>query len=286
MVCFACVIKRHIVYIVAFLALFLTRSKWSWIYLPEKLPRAYNKWIKGAAQIDDRLIRALRWFRWGELVYGRDTGRSELVTSLCRDYSLPLEWGDPCETAPFPCDIVHMWTGPNCEWHAITRFMKGFAMAFAMYGGINSVLFLMKPTLKNAKRAGLGTIRSSAFLGAFIALFYYGVCLTRTRLGPKIIGRDEHSAQRIDGGLCIGTGCTMCGWSILLENEGRRKDIALFVAPRALATLLPRRYEMKYQWRETLTFATSTAVILTCVQENPKRVRGVFGKVLASILSQ
>lgn len=75
----------------------------------------------------------------------------------------------------------------------------------------------------------------------------------------------------------------MCGWSLLLENEGRRKDIALFVAPRALATLLPRRYEMKSQWKETLAFATSSAIILTCARENPKGVRGVLGKVLRTV---
>lgn len=28
--------------------------------------------------------------------------------------------------------------------------------------------------------------RSSAFLASFISLFYYGVCLARTRLGPRI----------------------------------------------------------------------------------------------------
>lgn len=184
---------------------------------------------------------------------------------------------------PFPCEIVHMGLGPSCEWHAVTRFMKGFMTAFAMYGGINSALFLLRPSLKSAKRAALSSVRSSAFLGAFIALFYYGVCLTRCRVGPKVLGRDAKSAQRIDGGLCIGTGCALCGWSLLLENEGRRKDIALFVAPRALATLLPRRYEMKNQWKETLAFATSAAVILTCARENPKRVRGVLGKVLASV---
>lgn len=37
----------------------------------------------------------------------------------------------------------------------------------------------------------------------------------------------------------------MCGWSILVEAEKRRQEIALFVAPRAAATLLPRRYEQK-----------------------------------------
>ena len=216
-------------------------------------------------------------------MYGRETGQAELITSVCRDYGWPLVWGDPTKSIPLPCEIVHGGTGPSCEWHAINRFVKGFMTAFAMYGSINSVLFFMKPSVKAAKRAGLTSVRSSAFLGTFIALFYYGVCLTRCRVGPKLLGSDAKTCQRIDEGICIGTGCAMCGWSLLLENESRRKDIALFVAPRALATLLPRRYEMKNQWKETLAFATSAAVILTCARENPKRVRGVFGKVLATV---
>lgn len=71
----------------------------------------------------------------------------------------------------------------------------------------------------------------------------------------------------------------------MIENETRRKELGLFVAPRALATLLPRRYLMENQWRETLAFATSAAVVFTCVSEKPERVRGVLGKLLNRVLS-
>jgi hypothetical protein len=71
----------------------------------------------------------------------------------------------------------------------------------------------------------------------------------------------------------------------LIETESRRKDIALFVAPRALATILPRRYSLEKEWRERLVFAISTAIVFTCVSENPGRVRGVFGKMLKMVLS-
>jgi hypothetical protein len=84
--------------------------------------------------------------------------------------------------------------------------------------------------------------------------------------------------------MCVGCGCTLCGWSVLIENEGRRKELGLFVAPRALATLLPRRYLMEDQWKETLAFAMSTAVVFTCVGERPERVRGVLGKLLKRVL--
>lgn len=60
--------------------------------------------------------------------------------------------------------------------------------------------------------------------------------------------------------------------------------MALFVAPRALATLFPRRYALDKQWRETFVFAFSTAVVFTCVRENRNRVRGVLGSILGSVL--
>lgn len=259
---------------------------WCWIYLPERLPRAYNKWIAGMADVDSRLIVALNRCRWGDLVYGQDTGQAPLLQSMCRDYHWPEVWGDPAKSVPFPCEMVHMGMGKSCEKHSLSRFLKGFLMAGGMYGPLNFALQLRNPSKQGFKRALISSMRSSAFLGSFIALFYYGVCLARTRVGPHIIGADVQSRQMIDSGICIGSGCMLCGWSILLENPGRQKDIALFVAPRALATLLPRRYEMKYRWRENLAFAMSTAVVFTCVVENPSRVRGVLGKVLRRVLVQ
>jgi len=259
---------------------------WSWFYSPERLPRAYNKWISGAAAVDSRLIVALRRCRWGEITYGQDTGQAPLLQSMCSDYDWPLIWGDPAKTIPIPCEMVHMGCGVSCEYHALSRFLNGFSMAAGMYGTINLVMHIKGSSVQDWKKALISSARSSAFLGAFIALFYYGVCLSRTRLGPKLFGGSLKTRQRIDSGVCVASGCALCGWSILLEVPARRKNISLFVFPRAMATLLPRRYEMKYQWREKLAFALSTAVVFTCIQENPKRVRGVFGRVLKKVLQQ
>lgn len=259
---------------------------WAWVYVPERLNKGYSKWITGAAQIDQRLLIALQRCRWGELKYGQDTGQGELLLPICKKFGYPEEWADLSKVWPIPCDMVHMGTGHNCEYHALSRFVKGFLMATGIYIPLNVAVQIRNPTRKQITRAFVGSMRSSAFLGSFIALFYYGVCLARSRIGPLIIGKDAKARTRIDAGMCIASGCMLCGWSILLENAGRRKDIGLFVAPRAMATILPRRYEMRYQWRETLAFAMSAAVVFTCVQENPKRVRGVFGRLLERVLEQ
>ncbi|PHH93177.1 hypothetical protein CDD83_10726 [Cordyceps sp. RAO-2017] len=259
---------------------------WAWFYAPDSLPRSYNKWITSAAHVDTRLLEALRRCRSGEIRYAQETGQASLLGSLCTDYCLPYEWGDPVKAVPFPCDIVHMGRGPSCEYHAWCRFWLSWRWSMCTYLPLALALQLRRPTRRGALAAFVSACRSSAFLATFVTLFYYGVCLGRTRLGPHIVGKGVSSRDRIDGGLCVYVGCFLCGWSVLIETASRRKDMALFVAPRAMATLLPRRYPAEKQWRERLAFAASTAVVLTCVREKPQRVRGVLGGILNLAMRQ
>ncbi|KAH6682965.1 hypothetical protein B0J14DRAFT_574732 [Halenospora varia] len=259
---------------------------WAWIYSPDRLPRSYVKWIKSAAAVDYRLLIALNRTRYGEIKYGLETGQAHLLQGMCKDYNLPMEYGDPVKSIPFPCELVHMGTSKSCEYHALSRWARSFAWAFSTYLPLNLALVVRRPSKKAVKQAIHSSARSSAFLGTFITLFYYGICLARTRIGPSIIGTSIPARQQIDSGICIGSGCVFCGWSVLLENQGRRKELGLFVAPRALATLFPRRYLWENQWRETLAFAMSAAVVFTCVKERPERVRGVLGKLLNRVMEQ
>ncbi|PYH78016.1 integral membrane protein [Aspergillus uvarum CBS 121591] len=258
---------------------------WAWFYMPERLPRSYERWIGEVAKVDARLIEALRRARRGVLVYGKNTGQAPLLQSMCRDYGWPLNWGDPSSTVPIPCEMVHMGCGPSCEKHAVSRFARTFKFACATYIPIQLLLRLRKlKSMSSLKHALSTALRSSAFLASFVSMFYYSVCLARTRLGPKIFPRDTITPMMWDSGLCVGAGCLMCGWSILIESAQRRQEIALFVAPRAAATVMPRFYDKKYLYRERIAFAISAAVLLTCAQERPEMVRGVFGRVAASVL--
>ena len=257
---------------------------WAWFYHPTRLPPTYNKWIASAADVDPRLIHLLREAREGKMIYGKETGHAHVLQSMCLAYNWPLEWGDPAVTVPIPCDVVHMGTGPNCHYHAAVRFTRAFRFALATNLPLQLLVKARNPSLKAFTRACQEAIRSSTFLGAFVGLFYYGVCLSRTRLGPKLFTYDSITPQMWDSGLCIGAGCVLCGWSILLEAERRREELALFVVPRALGTLMPRRYDAKGFWRERVVFAVSTAVVFTAVEEDRGMVRGVLGRLLHRIL--
>ncbi|CAI7602587.1 unnamed protein product [Penicillium glandicola] len=278
---------------------------WAWFYLPERLPRTYEKWIREAAQVDSRLIEALRRVRRGVFVYGKDTGQAPLLQSMCKDYNWPEVWGDPAKVTPIPCEMVHMGCGPSCEKHALYRFAKTFRFACATYIPLQIVFRLRRMKSATALRRALSdAARSSAFLASFVSLFYYSVCLARTRLGPKLFDAKTITPMMWDSGLCVGAGCLMCGWSILVEKTRKRQELALFVAPRAAATVLPRLYDKKpvtgfqnnhevltrvdvsqYQYRERIAFALSAAILITCLRERPSMVRGVFGRITSSVLN-
>ena len=111
---------------------------WAWIYVPDRLPRAYNRWISRAANVDVRLLEALRRVRQGTLVYGQDTGQAPLLQDMCKDYQWPLEWGDPALTVPIPCEMVHMGSGPSCEKAAFDHFFPGFQVCYCDLFAIKS----------------------------------------------------------------------------------------------------------------------------------------------------
>lgn len=217
---------------------------WAWIYYPSTLPRAYDKWIGGVAEVDQRLIELLREFRAANDVYGPDAHINKILKGMCTDYRCPSEWADLSKTIPAPCELVHSGIGPSCSWHAIVRFSRAFKIAVLTYLPLQLLLKIRNPSRNALLRALREAFRSSAFLGAFVSLFWTGVCLARTRLGPKIFS-PRITPSMWDQGLCIRAGCLLCGWSILIEASKRRQEVAFFVAPKAAATLLPRRYDMK-----------------------------------------
>lgn len=233
---------------------------WAWFFNPEQLPRDYNKWITSAAQIDLRLIETLRQVRKGNFIYGKDTGRCCSLAAMARDHGFPVAWADPAKSSPIPCELYHSGTGKSCEWHALSRFWRAWLFAMRIYLPLNLAIFLQRrPNAKAVGRAVQGASQSAAFLSSFISLFYYGVCLARTRIGPKIVGTSTSARQLLDSGICVATGCVACGWSILVEKESRRTEMALFVAPRALSTLLPRRYDRKVSLAPPATAKTASA---------------------------
>lgn len=218
---------------------------WAWFYQPLSLPKSYNKWIAQAARVDSRLVQVLRNARDGVFVYGQENDQSSILRGMCEEYEWPAEWADPSKTIPVPCQMVHMGAGPSCHWHAVVRFVETFKFAIKMYLPLQLLLKSSKLSMKAARKVMEESVRSSLFLSTFVALFYYGVCMSRTLVGPQLNRILGLSPMFWDSGACIAAGSVLCGWSVLVEDGKRRQEMAMFVLPRAFATLFPRQYTRK-----------------------------------------
>lgn len=216
---------------------------------------------------------------------------------------------DPSQIRRIDCSVVHHSIGGGtCEQNALKRWIRAFLDALAIYLPVHAIpplLFNFRRVLSqpgmSAKRILQAACRSSAFLATFVASIYAAVCLVRTRLPQAIPSTPQ---QPLDGGLAVQLGCLVCGLSVLIENKHRRKEMALYTAPRALYVLSSapaclnhaesscHRYALLDEaipasllssplgqqvgmWLERLVFSLSSGAVLTAAVHRPDLVSGV-----------
>ncbi|KAK7207459.1 hypothetical protein BZA70DRAFT_14647 [Myxozyma melibiosi] len=272
---------------------------YAWFYRPDRLPKSYNTWITRYADLDTRLLDMLRLAQQRKFIYGVETGMAGILEPMTKNLGLPREYGDPVKSIPLPCVLIHENMAENCEMHAVLRFWKAFKAALVIYLPLNTVLQLRNlrsrtPILAQIAHVLKSSARSSSFLGLFVTLTWYGVCLTRSRLGPYFFPK----AKPITWDNTLGPllGCLICGWSILLETPQRWGELAQFVSPRAIGTLLPVSFDEAHEWFESLVFSASYAVLFSALsvnrsnrrlgvrEPNDVRLRGMMGYALTTIM--
>lgn len=260
----------------------------SWFYRPGALPPAYRKWITSAANMDQEIIDALKHLRDGTLVYGDETCiNRDVLVPYCIRHGEDVSNGSLVINQPLTCRTVHAFKTNNCELHALWRFIRGFCFAIKIYGPLNGLMLLFP--IKNQKMqnriiyAIKSSIRSSCFLGAFISFYWYAVCLARKRILPRLFPKVP--LTRWDDTFAPTAGAIACGFSSFIESAQRRKELALFVAPRALGTIIPTASSVKNLRYESIAFSVSMAVLVAYSKNDPKSVRGIFGRGLKQVFS-
>ncbi|EPT04339.1 hypothetical protein FOMPIDRAFT_1040121 [Fomitopsis schrenkii] len=293
------------------------RIMWCFFYKPERLPRSYNKWIMTIANIDPRILAALRSLRAGTWSYRTHySAHPELVSSLSKDLGYPAAWGDitrmpayggPNATATWkglgvqgrdgiggiPCELVHAnASGGSCTKNVALRGSQAFASALAIYLPVHFLpILLTRPRylLHPSKllHTLLAVLRSASFLGAFVSSIWAAVCLTRTHLLARLLPAVSHDVwDGPFGGTFAGS--LVCGGSIWLEQGRRRGEITLYVLPRAIRACLPERWVRSgakgMRWAERLTFVLSLSTVLTAAVHRPHSLRGLSRWALAFIM--
>ncbi|EGW35235.1 uncharacterized protein SPAPADRAFT_58439 [Spathaspora passalidarum NRRL Y-27907] len=254
---------------------------YSWFFHVERLPPAYHQWITSAANMDHDIYEVLRLIKSKKLVYGEPGPYSDFLGPYFEKYGKDPKDANTTINLPISCEAVHAFKTKSCELHALWRFYRGFKFAFTVYGPLNLLLLLLPKKKKMSQRllrALTTSVRSSAFLGAFIGIYWYSVCLARTRLFPLLAPKVPRT--RYDDTIAPAMGAIMCGLSSLVETPQRRKELALFVAPRGLGTLVSADATTENLQIESIVFSVCLAILVAYSKSKPSTVRGIFGKGL------
>lgn len=294
-----------------------SRIMWCFFYKPGQLPRSYVKWIKSLANMDTRLIEALQAIYKGTWKYGqpaldKDVRLEDMAMELNMDPCLgnPLHlpaYGGPLAdqvwqkfnvhgrqgVGGLPCNIVHCGTaGNSCTGNAMIRFGQAFTRAFLIYAPVHVLPGLLarpRQSIRQPLPTLLAILRSATFLSTFISSFWYTVCLTRSVALARIFPKISHNAYDGPYG-CVLAGSLICGFSIAIEKQKRRGEIALYVLPRAIRACLPERWTSSHsriaQTFERLILVLSLASILTSAVHYPKSLRGMSKWTLNYVMSE
>jgi len=199
----------------------------------------------------------------------------------------------------FPCEVVHgglglKWGfGGGCAGNAAIRFALAFIEAMVLYLPVHFLpILLTRPSsIIHLHRVALPTIlhacRSATFLSTFLTSCWYGVCLTRSIVLARLFPRISHDVWDGPYG-SIMVGSLLCGSSIWVENGRRRGEMALYVLPRAVRSLLPYKWmgrdNLAIKLIERFVFAVSLASLLTAAVHRPDALRGLSRWTFAFVM--
>ncbi|KAG2202134.1 hypothetical protein INT47_008106 [Mucor saturninus] len=235
--------------------------------------------------------------RTGDYQYNKPSVLGNALMDYCTQLGIPRSYADPC-SGRVDCLVIHEGNTWGCEVNALNRFYRGFKKIFPVYLSVHLAPPLFFRTARLLQNPGgsilhilLASVRSSTFLGTYIAIIWYSICFVRTRFGHQVLGVNQ---SRLDNTLGPLLGSMLCGLSLLVESKHRRGEMTLYVVPRALFSLTERLLSphqkgrwweyMVAEFGENVTFAASLMVLMSAVFRDKSMVRPSIRGLMSWIL--
>ncbi|KAI6097507.1 hypothetical protein F5141DRAFT_1148941 [Pisolithus sp. B1] len=269
---------------------------------PDTLARSYEIWLSNASGASRQAIKMVRDMNSNGTFDVQDIDkilqRSDLIpanrTALLAAKALAT--GEPPDFGLYPpCNAIHPWVD-SCLSVPIPRLMTVFEWAFPIYGALHFLpmmlfkrrAFLSRPTHMLGK-AGIGTIRSSAFLAAFVASFQSWVCLKHYiyevlssqktfRLPKSIINFFVSKYSYALGGF-------LGALSLFIEERRRRGELAMYALPKAMESAWLTARGKGWVFRtgsagEALLTAVAMGMVMSIYQNDPQHLSGLVRRIL------
>lgn len=253
---------------------------YAFVMRPESLPKSYQDFILKTGPVAKPVYKAVRDSCRGSPVD---------VAALSAYLSGKKGWNSRKlveHPSIIPCSIIHPDTN-SCLAHNATAASATFRKTFPLYFSLTFVPFVvlrlqkfMESPARTCWLAVRGSLRSTAFLSAFVGIFQAVICLHR-----KVALKDHKLVYWFSGGIAA--------LSVLLEKKPRRAELALYVLPRAgesLWHILVNRHLLPdIKNTEVALFCLCMGAIMYYLEHEPDTMapflRGLIRRFLASRIS-
>ncbi|KAF9441977.1 hypothetical protein P691DRAFT_711032 [Macrolepiota fuliginosa MF-IS2] len=289
---------------------------YAFLLRPDSLPRSYHVWIGQAGQISPECVRMNQG-----LVREGKIQLADLNKVLATPDITPVNTADllafqrdylsaqPSTYLPrfVPCSAVHPAVSA-CSSVPLDRFFAVFKWMLPIYGALHfipPVVFKWKNFLSDPGavivKAGLGSMRSSAFLGVFVVIYQTLFCykhhfhryITELKRGIKPSNGANGVLKRIPQfvvDLLVSKMSFMflglaSGLSLFVEEKRRRAELAMYVLPKGLESfwVTLRGHGLVFKtgkWGEVLLTAIAMAMVMTTYQNDPQHLSGLVRRFL------
>ncbi|KAJ7867694.1 hypothetical protein B0H14DRAFT_3084106 [Mycena olivaceomarginata] len=265
---------------------------------PDSLPRSYVGWIQEASKASsDSFIfnrkavyeHAIDVPSLDRLIARRDTTPANACALLdLRERALAGAVDLPHYV---PCYALHPMTD-TCSGVAVSRFIEVARWMLPIYSALHFVPSL--PPLGSSSaptpcgfltRVTVGSLRSSAFLGAFVVICQAVFCIKHTLYERLMAVPLSSPLRRLLPQSLIDLLISKGSW----WDRRRHAELAMYVLPKGLESLwvVARGHGLIWHtgnWGEGALACVGTAMVMTIYQNDPHHLSGLVRKLLYQVI--
>ncbi|KAJ7512880.1 hypothetical protein B0H11DRAFT_1947807 [Mycena galericulata] len=233
---------------------------------PDTLPRSYLNWVLGASRVSGEGVkinfRAVREHTLDipsvDVIMARADTTPANVTALAALRTAGLGGAE----IPFyaPCPVIHPAL-TSCWSVPLDRFADVFKYMLPIYSALHflpSILFRWRmfraDPARVLLRAGMNSVRSSAFLGAFVVIYQSTNCfkhqlyerVMESPLLRKVI--PQALTNILISRASFWVPGFLAGLALLIEEQRRRAELAMYVLPKGLESMWVAGSRWGWSW--------------------------------------
>ncbi|KAF9578933.1 hypothetical protein BGW38_005026 [Lunasporangiospora selenospora] len=255
---------------------------------PESIPPEYLKFMVNTARVP---VEALAFNRARIRGFPVDVSQVQAMVKRFRPTPKAIETASKLTefTDIIPCAVLHP-SYDSCTYNNAERFYQVTRNILPVYATLNFVPLLvlrMKRLLADPFnvmfKTSFNTLRSSVFLAVFVAVYQSQICFHRNLVKDGWMISNNKYFYWLFGVTCSAS-------AIMVEQESRRAELAMYVLPKAAESLYKILYQKNWvkgvkHW-EVLMFSTAMSLIMSFYQQEEQVLSPFVTKLIYHILGR